>query len=194
MLGTIMIIHDRMLAEREQEANTDFLTGLLSRKAWWLQAERYCAQALRTRRPLTLLLLDIDHFKRINDLHGHAVGDAVLRHFGLLAIATLRSSDHAGRVGGEEFAVMFPDSRGEAVMEVAGRLLESVRRTPCGHGGGAISYTFSAGVAEWIPCENLQSLFERADRKLYASKAAGRNRISGPGVEAEPAERAAITA
>ena len=141
MLGTIMIIHDRMLAEREQEANTDFLTGLLSRKAWWLQAERYCAQALRTRRPLTLLLLDIDHFKRINDLHGHAVGDAVLRHFGLLAIATLRSSDHAGRVGGEEFAVMFPDSRGEAVMEVAGRLLESVRRTPCGHGGGAISYT-----------------------------------------------------
>ena len=99
MLGTIMIIHDRMLAEREQEANTDFLTGLLSRKAWWLQAERYCAQALRTRRPLTLLLLDIDHFKRINDLHGHAVGDAVLRHFGLLAIATLRSSDHAGRVG-----------------------------------------------------------------------------------------------
>ena len=68
MLGTIMIIHDRMLAEREQEANTDFLTGLLSRKAWWLQAERYCAQALRTRRPLTLLLLDIDHFKRINDL------------------------------------------------------------------------------------------------------------------------------
>ena len=76
MLGTIMIIHDRMLAEREQEANTDFLTGLLSRKAWWLQAERYCAQALRTRRPLTLLLLDIDHFKRINDLHGHAVGDA----------------------------------------------------------------------------------------------------------------------
>ncbi|MBR8656340.1 GGDEF domain-containing protein [Achromobacter sp. Marseille-Q0513] len=194
MLGTIMIIHDRMLAEREQEANTDFLTGLLSRKAWWLQAERYCAQALRTRRPLTLLLLDIDHFKRINDLHGHAVGDAVLRHFGLLAIATLRSSDHAGRVGGEEFAVMFPDSRGEAVMEVAGRLLESVRRTPCGHGGGAISYTFSAGVAEWIPGENLQSLFERADRKLYASKAAGRNRISGPGVEAEPAERAAITA
>ena len=164
MLGTIMIIHDRMLAEREQEANTDFLTGLLSRKAWWLQAERYCAQALRTRRPLTLLLLDIDHFKRINDLHGHAVGDAVLRHFGLLAIATLRSSDHAGRVGGEEFAVMFPDSRGEAVMEVAGRLLESVRRTPCGHGGGAISYTFSAGVAEWIPGENLQSLFERADR------------------------------
>ena len=78
---------------------------------------------------------------------------------------------------------MFPDSRGEAVMEVAGRLLESVRRTPCGHGGGAISYTFSAGVAEWIPCENLQSLFE-----------APRNRISGPGVEAEPAERAAITA
>ena len=111
MLGTIMIIHDRMLAEREQEANTDFLTGLLSRKAWWLQAERYCAQALRTRRPLTLLLLDIDHFKRINDLHGHAVGDAdaaALRPAGDRHAAFQRPCRPRR---GEEFAVMFPDSR-----------------------------------------------------------------------------------
>ncbi|CAB3860408.1 GGDEF domain-containing protein [Achromobacter piechaudii] len=188
-LGTIMIIHDRMLADREQEANTDFLTGLMSRKAWWLQAERYCAQALRTRRPLTLLLLDVDHFKRINDTHGHVAGDAVLRHFGLLATATLRTGDHVGRVGGEEFGVLFPDMRGDAVMDVAARLLDSVRRTPCAHGGSTISYTFSAGVAEWVPGENLQVFFERADRKLYAAKAAGRNRIVGP---AEQAERLAV--
>ena len=184
-LGTIMIIHDRMLADREQEANTDFLTGLMSRKAWWLQAERYCAQALRTRRPLTLLLLDIDHFKRINDTHGHVAGDAVLRHFGLLATATLRTGDHVGRVGGEEFGVLFPDMRGDAVLDVAARLLDSVRRTPCAHGGSTISYTFSAGVAEWVPGENLQVFFERADRKLYAAKAAGRNRIVGPAEQAE---------
>ncbi|HEY9274813.1 GGDEF domain-containing protein [Achromobacter sp.] len=184
-LGTIMIIHDRMLADREQEASTDFLTGLMSRKAWWLQAERYCAQALRTRRPLTLLLLDIDYFKRINDTHGHAAGDAVLRHFGLLATATLRTGDHVGRVGGEEFAVLFPDMRSDAVMDVAERLLDSVRRTPCAHGGSTISYTFSAGVADWMPGESLQAFFERADRKLYAAKAAGRNRIMGPGQEAE---------
>ncbi len=185
-LGTIMIIHDRMLADREQEANTDFLTGLMSRKAWWMQAERYCAQALRTRRPLTLLLLDVDYFKRINDTHGHVAGDAVLRHFGLLATATLRTGDHVGRVGGEEFGVLFPDMRGDAVMDVAARLLDSVRRTPCAHGGSTISYTFSAGVAEWVPGENLQVFFERADRKLYRAKEAGRNRIVGPG---EPAER-----
>ncbi|WP_313387876.1 GGDEF domain-containing protein [Achromobacter aegrifaciens] len=184
-LGTIMIIHDRMLADREQEASTDFLTGLMSRKAWWLQAERYCAQALRTRRPLTLLLLDIDYFKRINDTHGHAAGDAVLRHFGLLATATLRTGDHVGRVGGEEFAVLFPDMRSDAVMDVAERLLDSVRRTPCAHGGSTISYTFSAGVADWMPGESLQAFFERADRKLYASKSAGRNRITGQGQEAE---------
>ncbi|RSF06075.1 GGDEF domain-containing protein [Achromobacter aegrifaciens] len=184
-LGTIMIIHDRMLADREQEASTDFLTGLMSRKAWWLQAARYCAQALRTRRPLTLLLLDIDYFKRINDTHGHAAGDAVLRHFGLLATATLRTGDHVGRVGGEEFAVLFPDMRSDAVMDVAERLLDSVRRTPCAHGGSTISYTFSAGVADWMPGESLQAFFERADRKLYASKSAGRNRITGPGQEAE---------
>ncbi|WAI81863.1 MULTISPECIES: GGDEF domain-containing protein [Achromobacter] len=185
-LGTIMIIHDRMLADREQEANTDFLTGLMSRKAWWLQAERYCAQALRTRRPLTLLLLDVDYFKRINDTHGHVAGDAVLRHFGLLATATLRTGDHVGRVGGEEFGVLFPDMRADAVMDVAARLLDSVRRTPCSHGGSTISYTFSAGVAEWVPGENLQVFFERADRKLYRAKEAGRNRIVGPG---EPANR-----
>jgi len=185
-LGTIMIIHDRMLADREQEANTDFLTGLMSRKAWWMQAERYCAQALRTRRPLTLLLLDVDYFKRINDTHGHVAGDAVLRHFGLLATATLRTGDHVGRVGGEEFGVLFPDMRADAVMDVAARLLDSVRRTPCAHGGSTISYTFSAGVAEWVPGENLQVFFERADRKLYRAKEAGRNRIVGPG---EPAER-----
>ncbi|MGE8568625.1 MAG: GGDEF domain-containing protein [Achromobacter sp.] len=185
-LGTIMIIHDRMLADREQEANTDFLTGLMSRKAWWMQAERYCAQALRTRRPLTLLLLDVDYFKRINDTHGHVAGDAVLRHFGLLATATLRTGDHVGRVGGEEFGVLFPDMRADAVMDVAARLLDSVRRTPCAHGGSTISYTFSAGVAEWVPGENLQVFFERADRKLYRAKEAGRNRIVGP---TEPADR-----
>lgn len=188
-LGTIMVIHDRMLADREHEASTDFLTGLMSRKAWWMQAERYCAQALRTRRPLTLLLLDIDHFKAINDTHGHVAGDAVLRHFGLLATATLRTGDHVGRVGGEEFGVLFPDMRGDAVMEVAARLLDSVHRTPCSHGGSTISYTFSAGIAEWIPGENLQVFFERADRKLYAAKSAGRNRIVGP---AEPAALPAV--
>lgn len=190
-LGTIMIIHDRMLADREQELSTDFLTGLMSRKAWWMQAERYCAQALRTRRPLTLLLLDIDHFKRINDVHGHAAGDAVLRHFGLLATATLRTGDHVGRVGGEEFGVLFPDLRSDAVLEVAARLLDSVRRTPCAHGGSTISYTFSAGIVDWMPGENFQAFFERADRKLYAAKAAGRNQVVGP---ADHQEAAAVTA
>lgn len=180
-LGTIMIIHDRMLADREHEASTDFLTGLMSRKAWWLQAERYCAQALRMRRPLTLMLLDIDHFKRINDTHGHAAGDAVLRHFGLLATATLRTGDHVGRFGGEEFCVLFADLRSDAVMEAAHRLLDSVRRTPCAHGGSTITYTFSAGVVDWLPGENLQAFLERADRMLYAAKQAGRNRVAGPG-------------
>lgn len=190
-LGTIMIIHDRMLADREHEASTDFLTGLMSRKAWWLQAERYCAQALRTRRPLSLLLLDIDHFKRINDTHGHAAGDAVLRHFGLLATATLRTGDHLGRVGGEEFSVLFADMRSDAVLEVAQRLLDSVRRTPCAHGGSTIAYTFSAGVVDWLPGENLQAFFERADRMLYAAKQAGRNRVLGPGMH--QAERAPLS-
>ena len=127
-------------------------------------------------------------------LDRECAGDAVLRHFGLLATATLRTGDHVGRVGGEEFAVLFPDLRGDAVMEVAGRLLDSVRRTPCAHGGSTISYTFSAGVANWVPGESLQSFFERADRKLYAAKAAGRNRIVGPSADAERQPMPAVAA
>ena len=71
--------------------------------------------------------------------------------------------------------------RSDAVMDVADRLLDSVRRTPCAHGGSTIAYTFSAGVVDWLPGENLQACFERADRMLYAAKQAGRNRVVGPG-------------
>lgn len=174
-LGMIMMIHDRMLAERE--ANQDFLTGLLSRKAWWREGERLCARALRTGRPLTLLALDIDRFKQVNDQHGHAAGDVVLRHFGSLATALLRSGDVIGRLGGEEFVALLPDTDGDTGVSVAERLLASVRATPCSHGGKALTYTFSGGVAQYRAGDTLPVLVERADAALYAAKQAGRDRI-----------------
>ncbi|CCJ49792.1 GGDEF domain-containing protein [Bordetella parapertussis] len=176
-LGMIMMIHDRMLAEREREANQDFLTGLLSRKAWWREGERLCARALRTGRPLTLLALDIDRFKQINDQHGHAAGDVVLRHFGSLATALLRSGDVIGRLGGEEFVALLPDTDGDTGVSVAERLLASVRATPCSHGGKALTYTLSGGVAQYRAGDTLPVLVERADAALYAAKQAGRDRI-----------------
>ncbi|OZI63728.1 GGDEF domain-containing protein [Bordetella genomosp. 1] len=176
-LGFIMMIHDRMLADREREANIDFLTGVLSRKAWWSEVERLGAQVRRGRTPLALLILDIDHFKRINDTIGHPGGDAVLRHFASLAATTLRASDVLGRLGGEEFVVALPGTALQEARLVAERMLAAVAAVPCRYGDKEWSYTFSAGLTRWDGVQPLQDVMERADRALYAAKQSGRNRV-----------------
>jgi diguanylate cyclase (GGDEF)-like protein len=176
-LGMIIMVHDRMLADRESEANTDFLTGMLSRKAWWQAAEKVVARAMRNDQRLSLLMLDIDRFKHINDTYGHLLGDAVLQHFGALAPMVLRTEDILGRVGGEEFAVLFPDTRIDAAAFATNRLLDAVRSNSCTYGNWSIGYTFSGGLVEWDGQESAQMLTQRADRALYAAKDAGRNRI-----------------
>lgn len=192
-LGTIMIIHDRMLADREHEASTDFLTGLMSRKAWWLQAERYCAQALRTRRPLSLLLLDIDHFKRINDTHGHAAGDAVLRHFGLLATATLRTGDHLGRVGGrgiQRAVRRHAQRRGAgggatAAGFGAAHALRPRRQYHCVYlqcrGGGLVAGREPAGVFRARRPHAVRGQAGRTQSRAWAGHAPGRARAAAGG-------------
>jgi diguanylate cyclase (GGDEF)-like protein len=177
MLGMIAMVHDRMLADRESEANTDSLTGTLARKAWWLLAEKIVARAARADQRLSLLMLDIDRFKDVNDTHGHALGDAVLTHFGTLATAVLRQEDIVGRLGGEEFAVLFPDSRIDAAAYATNRLLHAVRTTGYARGHSVISYTFSGGLVEWDGQETTEALVQRADRLLYAAKKAGRDRV-----------------
>lgn len=176
-LGMVLMVHDRMLQERESEANTDSLTGMLARKAWWLLAEKTLARAVRADQRLSLLMLDIDHFKGVNDTHGHALGDAVLKHFGTLAVTALRQEDIIGRLGGEEFAALFPDTRIDAAAFATNRLLEAVRATGCPHGDGVIPYTFSGGLVEWDSEETLESLVQRADRALYTAKLGGRDRV-----------------
>ncbi|OZI34969.1 hypothetical protein CAL29_16105 [Bordetella genomosp. 10] len=176
-LAMILMIHDRMLAERETEVNTDYLTGVLSRKAWWLLAEKILAQAARNDRRLSLLMLDIDRFKHINDTYGHLLGDAVLQHFGALAVNVLPEEDIVGRIGGEEFVVLFPDTRIDAALFASETLLRMVRGSPCGHGSRSISYTFSGGLVEWDGEEDAQAMAQRADQALYAAKEGGRDRI-----------------
>ncbi len=177
VLAMILMIHDRMLAERETEVNTDFLTGVLSRKAWWLLAEKTVARASRSDQRLSLLMLDIDHFKHINDTHGHLLGDAVLQHFGTLAPGVLRDEDIIGRIGGEEFAILFPDTRIDAALFASQRLLEAVREEACAFGSWAVGYTFSAGLVEWNGEESAQEMTQRADQALYRAKHNGRNGI-----------------
>ncbi|ANN71942.1 GGDEF domain-containing protein [Bordetella bronchialis] len=176
-LGMVLMVHDRMLAERESEANTDSLTGTLSRKAWWLLAEKTMARAMRGDQRLSLLMLDIDRFKNVNDTHGHALGDAVLKHFGRVAAAALRQEDILGRLGGEEFAVLFPDTRIDAAAFATTRLLDAVRGSGCPHGERTIAYTFSGGLVEWDGEESMEALVQRADRALYAAKVDGRDRV-----------------
>jgi diguanylate cyclase (GGDEF)-like protein len=177
LLGFIMMIHDRMLTDREREADTDFLTGLLTRKAWWRETERLRARAAANRGELSILIVDLDHFKQVNDRHGHSAGDAVLRHFATLAGQAVREGDMVGRMGGEEFALAFLHTSLEQAGEIGNRLQQALRAAPCAQDDLEINCTFSGGLARWRPGESLESTIKRADRALYAAKEAGRAQL-----------------
>ncbi|ALM83132.1 diguanylate cyclase [Bordetella sp. N] len=176
-LAMIMMIHDRMLEERESEPDTDHLTGLLSTNAWWLLAEKIVARALSTDKQLSLLMLDIDRLQKINDAYGHQLGDAVLQHFGTLADDVLPGEEIVGRIGGEEFAVLFPDTRIDAALFASEKLRQVLRGSACSQGGWSINYTFSGGLVQWNGEESAQALAQRAGEALNAAKDGGRDRI-----------------
>lgn len=178
------IVHDvteRMALQRKLErmATTDALTGLWNRSRFLHEAEHEFARALRYGRPLALLMIDLDHFKRINDAHGHAVGDEALRHFAAVAGASLRASDSLGRLGGEEFAALLPETDLAAGWEVAERLRLAVASKPLSLANGeALIVTTSIGIAALDEGDaNIDALVARADAALYEAKTGGRNRI-----------------
>lgn len=177
LLGFIMMIHERMLGDREREADTDFLTGLLTRKAWWREAERLRIRAAGNATDLTILVVDLDYFKQINDRYGHSGGDAVLRHFASLISGVVREDDVVGRMGGEEFALAFLGVSVEQACEIGERLQQVLKDAPCIYEGEAVACTFSGGLALWHPGESMEAVIRRADRALYAAKAAGRAQL-----------------
>ncbi len=163
------------LAELEQRVTTDALTGLWNRAHFDHVVEKELDRSLRHRQALSLILFDIDHFKRINDRYGHQAGDKVLRELAIVANTTIRSSDALFRWGGEEFAVLAAVSghRGAA------RLAESLRGQLASHRFPVIgSLTVSLGVAEHLAPESAEVWFRRADAMLYAAKSDGRNTVS----------------
>lgn len=166
------------LEARRRSLFCDHLTGVANRRAFFEAAELELQRNGHAPRPTALVLLDADHFKRINDRHGHAGGDAVLRRLGQLLAATFRQVDVVARVGGEEFAVLLPSSDADAAVAVAERLRRLVAGRPVAYDGADIAFTISAGVAA---CDGealgLDVLMKRADQALYAAKAAGRNRV-----------------
>jgi diguanylate cyclase (GGDEF)-like protein len=160
--------------ELDLQARSDPLTGLFNRRGLSDHLDPALALAARGERPLSIVVLDADHFKRVNDRYGHVVGDDVLRHLALTLRQRLRASDVAARVGGEEFVVLLPDTDIAGAEPLAQQLIEHVAAHPhpvCG------PLTLSAGVATFRAGDDGQSLFRRADRALYAAKSAGRNRV-----------------
>lgn len=159
-------------------ATTDSLTGLLNRRAFMAALAGELTRSQRMNTPLTLLMIDIDHFKQINDSLGHPAGDAVLVHLSKLLQEHLRSIDKLGRIGGEEFAIMLVDTSAEGADIVVGRLLDAIRSRPAEHPENhrLIAFTASIGCTERHPDDDELTSLSRADRALYAAKQEGRNR------------------
>lgn len=176
-MGAVLMIHDAMVRQLEAVANTDFLTGMMSRKAFEDEAARELARAGRGGQPPLLLIVDIDHFKAVNDTFGHAAGDAVLVEFARLAAASLRLPDRIGRMGGEEFVVLLPASTLEAARHAAERIRSLAEDSRVSGPFGTVRYTVSGGYAAWQPGESLAQLTARADTALYLAKLSGRNRV-----------------
>jgi diguanylate cyclase len=158
-------------------ATRDELTGLLNRRAMsdLLEAERQRTQ--RAGHRWSVIVLDIDHFKQVNDLHGHAGGDAVLRAVARTAQAAIRGSDALARWGGEEFVVLLRDTAIDAAGEVAERLRSDLAALAVRIGAADWRITVSAGVTQYAPGEATDAAVSRADDALYEAKAAGRNRV-----------------
>jgi diguanylate cyclase (GGDEF)-like protein len=166
----------RNLAVAEIRAATDGLTGLPNKRAATDALKRMFAQASTTGSPLALLLLDLDHFKQINDQRGHAVGDQALANVGAVLRSVLRARDFAGRSGGEEFAVLLPDTEIPAAIEIAERVRTAIAEISLP--GTDVSVTASIGVGGFPDhASTLERLERLADAALYLAKRHGRNRV-----------------
>jgi diguanylate cyclase (GGDEF)-like protein len=175
-LGAVMMANAQIITRTAYAADHDHLTGALSRRAFFAMAEREHARTLRTHASLSLLVFDVDHFKRINDTHGHAAGDQVLVDIVLRTESVIRSVDACARLGGEEFAVLLPDTGAATALVVAERLraaLESTLALPAAN--ASVAYTVSVGIATLQQDESVAAMLSRADKALYCAKSAGRN-------------------
>ncbi|HTY04564.1 MAG TPA: sensor domain-containing diguanylate cyclase [Rhodocyclaceae bacterium] len=167
-------------AELERQAHTDSLTGLLNRRHFLTLAEKELSRAERYGGPVAVLMMDIDHFKKINDTYGHQIGDEVLQRLAERCRLELRDIDAIGRMGGEEFAVLLPQTEADVALEVAERLRQVIAETAVPLDRGLpLHFTVSIGVAATrgaVP--NIDTLLSQADDALYEAKDAGRNRIA----------------
>ncbi len=159
-------------------AQTDALTGLANRARLSDVFEQERKRSLRNGTPLSMLVLDLDHFKQVNDQYGHEAGDLALRHVASTLRASLRATDLATRVGGEEFAILLTNTTADQAHRVADKIRQAIETNPVPYQDQSIGLTISGGVAQFGPDgADLRSLIGRADQYLYHAKDSGRNRI-----------------
>ena len=158
-------------------ATRDELTGLLNRRAMLDLMALEHHRSLRSGRPLLLAQLDIDHFKPINDQHGHATGDRALQAFAGTVRACVRDTDVLARWGGEEFVLMLTDSSADQARGLLERIRQAVQALEIAHSAGSLQLTVSIGLAQHLPGDTVERTLERADQALYRAKALGRNRV-----------------
>lgn len=179
-VGIIRDISERKRLELElqRQASTDGLTGVLNRRAFTAESERLISVALRHGRPLSMMVIDADHFKKVNDVFGHPTGDAVLKALALTLAQALRTCDVLGRLGGEEFGIVLPETDATGVREVGERLLQAIRDCRIEHDGNTLQISVSIGATLLaVAGDSFEAAFLRADRALYEAKHTGRDRI-----------------
>ena len=173
------ITHSKGLeAQLRQQASHDDLTGLLNRRAGYIHFKQQLSYAQRYQQQLTVCLIDLDHFKSVNDSYGHLVGDTVLAHFVDLMCRTLRKSDSLMRWGGEEFFLLLPNTDAESAIKLIGQLKDKIKENPVALEDRELNYTFSAGLAGFPDhSQTFDGLIKCADDALYRAKESGRNLI-----------------
>ena len=181
MLGVIQDVTERKVLELklEQQASIDFLTGCANRRHFTDLADQEFARVHRYEGIMSVLMLDLDHFKSVNDSHGHHVGDSVLKKLVQVCQGILREVDVVGRLGGEEFAIMLPETEGKQAIEVAERLCQAVAAAEVLlENGQSLRFTTSIGVANLLAGDSsFAQMLDRADKALYEAKNTGRNRV-----------------
>lgn len=178
-VSMIILTNQRINQKLRDQATRDSLTGALNRRAFIEASVPYLSTLHRNKNNLAVVVLDIDHFKKINDQYGHALGDQVLQEFVTMARGTLRDSDLFARYGGEEFVILLHDTNHIQAAQVMQRLSETYEKQTIHAGDQLISITFSAGVCCAVgPVQvDLETMLEAADRAMYRAKEAGRNRV-----------------
>ena len=174
----LLIKIDNLEKEMRTLATFDSLTGLLSRRAFFHDAKSFINFSEREKTPFSVIALDLDKFKNINDRYGHSAGDQVLKHFATTIKTIMRKGDLIGRIGGEEFALLLPNVSEDAAWILSERLHHAIRESIINHDHSSIKYTVSMGLVSLSSKEadNIENILKKADQSLYLAKETGRNR------------------